>query len=338
MIKTLFLFGLLAFLSSSIHLTATNSYPIRFTYIDKLSSGGSIAQIAAGMSVPNYSNNLYNYVCLAFWTCAAGPVDMGIVWDNPMNYIGAGEFGSTNDEIRTNMKGNYSSGGVKLLISAFGATEYPTTSGYNATDCALKLADYVKRNQLDGVDIDYEDTPAFAAGKGEAWLITLTTVLRQNLPADAIITHAPQAPYFGGVSLYPNNAYLAIDQAVGSMINFYNIQFYNQGVGLYDTAQGLFNVSGGWAPKTSVNEIIAAGVPAEKLVVGKPATTGDGNNGWMSGVSLSDAFVANYHYNGWKTGVMFWQFSSDINGGMVSSAISALMGLVGSEEATEMKA
>lgn len=106
---------------------------------------------------------------------------------------------------------------------------------------------------------------------------------------------------------------------------------------MYDTAQGLFNVSGGWAPKTSVNEIIAAGVPAEKLVVGKPATTGDGNNGWMSGASLSDAFVANYQYNGWKTGVMFWQFSSDVSGGMVSSAISALMAQVGSEETTEMQ-
>lgn len=99
----------------------------------------------------------------------------------------------------------------------------------------------------------------------------------------------------------------------------------------------MFNVSGGWAPKTSVNEIIAAGVPAEKVVVGKPATTADGNNGWMNGASLSDAFVANYHYSGWKTGVMFWQFSSDVSGGMVSSAISALMSLVGSEETVEMQ-
>ena len=240
MIKSFLFLGLLALLAFTSRSTTQSaipvSYPIRFTYVDKVSTWGTIAQIAAGMSVPNYSTNLYNYVCLTFWTCAAGPVDMAVVWSNPMNFIGAGEFGSTNDEIRTNMKGNYSSGGVKLLVSAFGATEYPTTSGYNATDCALKLADFVNTNQLDGVDIDYEDTPVFTAGKGEEWLITLTTVLRQNLPADAIITHAPQAPYFGGVSLYPNNAYLAIDQAVGSMIQFYNIQFYNQGVGMYDSA------------------------------------------------------------------------------------------------------
>jgi hypothetical protein len=335
MLKALLFSGLLLVLASSAGekgaTAVTVDYPVRFTYIDKVSTWGTIAQIAAGMSVPNYANppNLYNYVCLTFWTCAAGPVDMAIVWSNPMNFIGAGEFGSSNQEIQTNMKGNYSSGGVKLMISAFGATEYPTTSGYDATTCATKLAQFVIDNQFDGVDIDYEDTPAFAAGTGEQWLITLTTVLRQKLPANAIITHAPQAPYFGGKSLYPNNAYLAIDQAVGSMIQFYNIQFYNQGVGIYDTAEGLFNISGGWAPGTSVNEIIAAGVPADKIVVGKPVTTSDANNAWMSAASLSDALVANYHYNGWRAGVMFWQFSSDVKGSFCSGAISALLSLFG---------
>jgi hypothetical protein len=45
------------------------------------------------------------------------------------------------------------------------------------------------------------------AGKGEAWLIELTTVLRSLLP-NHIITHAPQAPYFVGTTHYPKNAYI----------------------------------------------------------------------------------------------------------------------------------
>lgn len=77
-------------------------------------------------------------------------------------------------------------------------------------------------------------------------------MLRSRLPA-AIITHAPQAPYFGGIALYPNNGYLAVEQRVGSMIQFYNVQFYNQGSTPYNTAPSLFNVSGGWAAGTSVN-------------------------------------------------------------------------------------
>ena len=139
------------------------------------------------------------------------------------------------------------------MVSAFGSTQNPTTSGYDPTTCALKLADFVKNNHLDGVDIDWQDTTAFQNGKGEQWLITFTTVLRANLP-NAIITHAPQAPYFGGTTLqYPKNGYLAVNAAVGSMIQFYNVQFYNQGSTSYNTSASLFNVSAGWASGTSVN-------------------------------------------------------------------------------------
>ena len=76
----------------------------------------------------------------------------------------------------------------------------------------------------------------------------------------------------------------------------------------------VFNDSGDWCPGSSINEIIAAGVPKEKIVLGKPATTADGNNGWMSAADLNKAIKDNYAYNGWKTGIMFWQFTSDING------------------------
>ena len=62
------------------------------------------------------------------------------------------------------------------------------------------------------------------------------------------------------------------------MIQFYNVQFYNQDTTPYNTAYKLFNVSGGWAPGTSVNEIIAKGVPSCKIVVGKAATLGDADS------------------------------------------------------------
>ena len=123
------------------------------------------------------------------------------------------------------------------------------------TKCANSLADYVINNKLDGVDIDYEDSNAFENPSlhGEEWLITLTNILRQRLPADKILSHAPQAPYFMGTSKYPNNAYNKVHQMVGSKIDFYNVQFYNQDSSSYNTSQTLFNVSGGWAPGTSVN-------------------------------------------------------------------------------------
>lgn len=107
-------------------------------------------------------------------------------------------------------------------------------------------------NTLDGVDVDWEDTITFYIGTGEPWLINFTTTLRQLLP-NSIITHSPQAPYFGGKNLFWNGGYLAVHNSVGNLIDYYTIQFYNQGTTTYATAESLFNRSDGWASKTSVN-------------------------------------------------------------------------------------
>jgi chitinase len=119
------------------------------------------------MGVPGYSNHTYNYICLTFWTCGSGPTDTALLWNNPSSYIGtSSSFGSNDNEIRTNIKSLYNNAGIKLMVSAFGATEYPTSSGLNALQCATKLANYVTANQLDGVDIDWEDTAAFNSPTG----------------------------------------------------------------------------------------------------------------------------------------------------------------------------
>lgn len=152
-------------------------------------------------------------------------------------------------------------------------------------------------------------------------MIIFTQTLRDNLDPDLIITHAPQSPYFTYNTLtYNYGAYLAVHEAVGDIIDFYNVQFYNQGVGNYDNADRLFNTSIDKWVGSSLNEMIASGVDASKIVLGKPATGGDGNNGWMSAADINSAIAANYPFSGWKTGVMFWQYSSDLNGAIGTAA------------------
>lgn len=46
--------------------------------------------------------------------------------------------------------------GIKLIVSAFGSTEAPTSSGTDPTDVANTIASFVKTYNLDGVDVDYE--------------------------------------------------------------------------------------------------------------------------------------------------------------------------------------
>jgi len=50
------------------------------------------------------------------------------------------------------------------------------------TKTCTDLAYFVKANNFDGVDLDYEDSAAFENGTAEAWLISCTKALRAVLP------------------------------------------------------------------------------------------------------------------------------------------------------------
>jgi chitinase len=62
------------------------------------------------------------------------------------------------------------------------------------------------------------------AGTAVAWLSTFTKALRAQLPqGQYILTHAPLAPWFSP-GLWPGNGYLGVHAAVGSLIDWYNVQ------------------------------------------------------------------------------------------------------------------
>ena len=98
-------------------------YPVRLAYVDRMNQWWPPEKIAAGMGVPGYaSSTIYNFIALAFWS-SSGPLDIVNIWAEPLKYFGADSgFGSTNDEIQKFLKKKYNDGGVKILISAFGAT------------------------------------------------------------------------------------------------------------------------------------------------------------------------------------------------------------------------
>lgn len=93
---------------------------------------------------------------------------------------------------------------------------------------------------------------------------------------------------------------------VGSLIDWYNVQFYNQGE--YTTCTGLLTQSSSTYPSSSVFEIHSvAGVDLNKIVIGKPVGPGDANNGQIDATTLAGC-VSQAKGMGWAAGVMAWEY------------------------------
>ena len=71
-------------------------------------------------------------------------------WDN------AGSWASLSDGDRASIKAQYDAAGIKLVVSAFGSTDTPTSSGLDPIGLANTMGNWVKQYNLDGIDIDYE--------------------------------------------------------------------------------------------------------------------------------------------------------------------------------------
>ncbi len=74
--------------------------------------------------MPGYgTTTIYNYIALAFWSYNSGPLDIVNIWADPLKYFGTeNPFGTTKDQIQKTLKKKYNDAGIKIMISAFGAT------------------------------------------------------------------------------------------------------------------------------------------------------------------------------------------------------------------------
>ncbi|KAJ7081273.1 glycoside hydrolase superfamily [Mycena epipterygia] len=233
---------------------------------------------------------IFNVLILAFLnggkqTTGAGTDDTGVV----QTWVGM----SADD------RQVYKDAGITVLVSAFGATPRPTTWNWDPTNSANIIAQWVKANGVDGVDVDYEDLEALNGGSGaaETWVITFTTQLKNQL-----------GDGFNGK--YGGGAYNKIDQTVGSMIDWYHVQFYNTGPA-FENCQDLVQQS---VDQTAVLQIHnVANVPLNKIVIGKPVTQPDGNDGYIDATTLSSCMQMATNGTGWNSGIVLWKYGDDAN-------------------------
>lgn len=161
----------------------------------------------------------------------------------------------------------YNDAGIRLGVALFGETDKPLSNDNDPWTLAKKIAKFVKKYNLQGVDVDFEEYDKFEQRQATKWVIPLTRALRDALPAGQYyISHAPIAPLFN-TDQYPLG-YTWVEQRVGSLIDYYNVQFYNQGD--YKDCGSLVNKAVGSWPNTALLQLHTVyKIPLSKIVVGK---------------------------------------------------------------------
>ncbi len=160
------------------------------------------------------------------------------------------------------------------------------------------------------------------------FLIALSKDLKSSVPAgkNLIVTHAPQAPYFDPA--WAQAPYSQIASAAGEDIDWFNIQYYNNGTWYNgNTNDGpaqkekITGLSGGTPPGWSILALSEnSGTPVEKLVLGRVTSLDNaGLDKTMAGY-LSAADTVTYlvqplmsHFGAKFGGVMAWQYSMHAN-------------------------
>jgi len=276
--------------------------PIKAIYVDWHVNWSAPAQ-----TIIDAANSGYNVVIIAFWLSSGTPADMAQAW------------AGLDDGTKQAAIQQVHNAGAVVTVSLGGSTDSPYDK--DAFSLGQQVAQWAQEQHLDGVDFDLENIAAgFTVGglsddQTVQWIVDATSGAVSVFGSEGIISHAPQAPYFGpiGGSAWPGQSggYTGVAQKAGSNVTFYNVQFYNQGGSCYTTYQGIFTSSAsdcGVFPGTSVAEINSQGVPLSQIVVGKPTMTNEASNGYVDGNTLG-GFVSQASGDiNWNTGVMGWEW------------------------------
>lgn len=281
----------------------------------------------------------YNIINLAFYI-SKGPWDMAIAFEKPCDYFRCSPPLETNEKTRQSILDYVHSKGALLFLSAGGATESPYLA-QTGKEYGAMLAQNAVANGFDGVDLDLENIQqgfTFGSLNEDQLIQWLTDASVQLKNAGLYVSHAPQNPYFGQPGLDraqqktafsgPLGGYSGVANRAGNAIDFFNVQFYNQGSNCGMTCETLFKTDPCFG--ASINEIASYGVSKTKIVLGKPMTSNDGNN-YLSPTELGGVLQCG---NAGATatnpalgGVMFWELGDPAQALVMSTAVQNAMQL-----------
>lgn len=182
--------------------------------------------------------------------------------------------------------------------------------------------DFIQKNDLDGVDVDYENVDAKD-------LYTFSVALANAKPANMLYTMAPQA------SWEELNNHRAVYSAVGDKIDWFNLQIYNQTSEFEQYRYTMIDADDTPVP-TSIRGIITGTkiksnpncrnqpckkyepIPSYKVVIGSCITGETGCQSVTPDMVVSFIQKASQDTNGYFTdwltngGMMVWEYLADM--------------------------
>lgn len=204
-------------------------------------------------------------------------------------------------------------GGGDMKLAAYQKVAHRLAALANA------IAHVVARHGFDGIDLDFEisaslhETRAPGMLDGRAFLIGLTRALRARLGKEALITHAPQAPYLD--PRWHDGPYLDVLKAAGDAIDWITVQYYNNP--RYDApvaAEIVGNAADppAWSFTGLVRGVSGATWPAAKTLVGLPVYRADAANGHLPPATVRHQVVCPLaaRFGAAFGGLTGWQFST----------------------------
>ncbi|CAO1615243.1 unnamed protein product [Parajaminaea phylloscopi] len=208
--------------------------------------------------------------------------------------------------------------GIALMMSVFGGddSEQPTSKGYDPVALGKLHGQIARHGGFDGLDNDWEDFAVSDYHRGQdrtavEWLVRYTRAVRSEMPRGShALSAAPVPNWFSdNTTSYCSGMWRSINQQVGHEYDWYNVQYYNQNRGSYDTCQTmLFHSNTSTHSHTSVFELHThANVTLDKIVIGKPGNRADADGGYMTPERLSHC-AKMAHDKGWNGGFMAWQY------------------------------
>lgn len=210
--------------------------------------------------------------------------------------------------------------GVKVLISVGGwgfdeEFEKFAADEQKRARFSTLLVDFVHKNQLDGVDIDWEYPNA---GLSATYFLALMHQLRTALPPPALLTTAVIARADDADGISPD---------VFTLVDYVNVMAYDNGSS--DHSSYAF-------AQEAVSSWIARGLPKEKCILGVPLYARPGDVSYRKLLEYNSAaadgdhiryFTTEQFYNGPETmrkktrlamreagGIMIWELSQDAIG------------------------